>query len=93
VRSLVVCDGSSGVHPGGMEPGDAEQGWLIDFLGGPWDRQSGLYDREPEAIIDAPLEPPFRYRLAVKLGTGRPANPLQHLIYEAEQSHDEGPRR
>jgi hypothetical protein len=65
----------------------------VEFLGGPWDRQSGFYDQEPGDVIHAPLEPPLRYRLAIKLDTGRPASPVQHLIYEVEQSHDEGPRR
>jgi len=67
-----------------MEPEATERGWLVEFLGGPWDRQSGLYDREPEEVIQAPLEPPVTYRLAVKLGTGRSNQPVQHLIYEAK---------
>jgi hypothetical protein len=71
-----------------VDSGVEREGWLVEFLGGPWDRQSGFYDHDPGGIIHAPLEPPFRYRLAVKLGTGRPASPLQHLIYEAEQAND-----
>lgn len=61
-----------------------EQGWLVEFIGGPWDRQSGLYEREPDEVIQAPLDPPFTYELAVKLGTGRSDQPVQHLIYEAK---------
>jgi hypothetical protein len=67
-----------------MEPEATERGWLVEFLGGPWDRQSGFYNREPDEVIQAPLEPPFTYRRAVKLGTGRSDQLVQHLIYEAK---------
>jgi hypothetical protein len=67
-----------------MDPAAEQKGWLVDFLGGPWDNQSGLFDHEPAEIIHAPLEPPILYRLAIKLGNGQRDRSVQHLIYEAE---------
>jgi hypothetical protein len=40
-----------------VEAGATDRGWLVEFLGGPWDRQSGLFDLEPGEVIEAPLEP------------------------------------
>jgi hypothetical protein len=68
-----------------MDLGTEQTGWLVEFLGGPWDRQTGFYDREPGEVIHAPLEPPLRYRLAIKLGNSQLDAPLRHLIYEAER--------
>jgi hypothetical protein len=65
-----------------MERNAAERSRMIEFLGGPWDRRLCLYDHDPHEVIEAPLELPFRYRRAVKLGTGQSDRPVHHLIYE-----------
>jgi hypothetical protein len=67
-----------------VEPDEQPQKSMVTFHGGPWEGHVMIMEGEPEPVIETQDDPPFRYRLSVKLGPVHPGKP-ERLISEPDR--------